>query len=70
LLFEQRAGFPVPAGVRQTEALDLTDNRGNMIRASIFVGDDGPTAGVACMHSCETSVTVTVTHPEAGTPME
>jgi len=68
-LFEKRAGFPLPPGVQQTYALDLTDNRGNNTRVYIFVGEEGPTAGVACLHSCDETVTVTVTHPEA-VPME
>jgi len=68
-LFAQRAGFSVPADVRQTYALDLTDNRGNMNRIYIFLDEEGPVAGVACLRSCERTVTVMVIHPEA-VPME
>jgi hypothetical protein len=69
-LFERQAGFPVPGGVRQTYALDVTDNRGNISRVYVFLGEDGPVAGVACLRSCESTVTVTVTHAEMGTPLE
>ena len=55
--------------VLKTYALDLTDNRGNMTRIYIFLGSEGPVAGVACLRSCERTVTVTVVHPET-TPME
>jgi len=68
-LFAKAAGFPVPSEVHRTFALDLTDNRGNRTRIYVFVGDEGPVAGVACLRSCENTVTVTVVHPEA-TPME
>lgn len=68
-LFERRAGLSVPADVRQTYALDLTDNLGNMTRVYIFLGEAGPVAGVACLRSCKRTVTVTVNHPEA-VPME
>jgi len=68
-LFAQRAGFALPDGARKTYALDLTDNRGSQGRVYIFAGDEGPVAGVACLSTCEQTVTVTVTHPEA-TPME
>ena len=68
-LFAQRAGFAVPDSARKIYALDLTDNRGKQGRVYIFTGDDGPVAGVACLSTCEETVTVTVTHPEAA-PME
>src|SRR5262245_46112107 len=68
-LFTKGAGLPVPEEVHQTYALDLTDNHGNMTRVYVFVGEEGPVAGVACLRSCERTVTVTVVHPEA-TPME
>jgi hypothetical protein len=68
-LFAQQAGFSLPDEVLKTYALDLTDNRGNMTRIYIFLGPEGPVAGVACLRSCERTVTVTVVHPEA-TPME
>jgi hypothetical protein len=69
-LFERRAGFAVPDEVLKTYALDLTDNRGNMTRVYVFLSAEGPVAGVACLRSCEDTVTVTVVHAEAGTPME
>ena len=68
-LFAQQAGFSLPDEVAKTYALDLTDNRGNMTRIYIFLGPEGPVAGVACLRSCERTVTVTVVHPET-TPME
>jgi hypothetical protein len=69
-LFERRAGFSVPDEVVKTYALDLTDNRGNRTRVYIFLGAEGPIAGVACLRSCEDTVTVTVVHAEVGTPIE
>jgi hypothetical protein len=68
-LFANGAGFPVPSEAHHTYALDLTDNHDNRTRVYVFVGDEGPVAGVACLRSCENTVTVTVVHPE-GTPME
>ena len=50
--------------------VDLTDNRGDMDRIYVFRGADGPIAGIACLGSCERTITVTVTHPEAETPSE
>jgi hypothetical protein len=63
-LFAQKAGEDLTDGVRETYALDLTDNRTNLIRIYIFAGADGPLAGVACLRSCENTVTVIVTHAE------
>lgn len=68
-LFEQSAGFPVPDEVKQAYALDLADNKGSMTRVYVFLGQEGPIAGVACLRSCDQTVTVTITHPTA-TPME
>lgn len=68
-LFERRAGFPMPDGAGQTYALDLADNKGNLMRVYVFLGEEGPIAGVACLHGCDETVTVTVTHAVA-TPME
>jgi len=63
-LFAQKSGAVLPDGVRETYALDLTDNSTNLIRIYIFAGADGPVAGVACLRSCENTVTVIVTHAE------
>jgi hypothetical protein len=63
-LFAQKAGEDLPEGVRETYALDLTDNKTNLLRIYVFVGADGPLAGVACLRSCENTVTVIVTHAE------
>lgn len=63
-LFAQKSGAGLPDGVRETYALDLTDNSTNLIRIYIFAGADGPLAGVACLRSCENTVTVIVTHAE------
>lgn len=68
-LFANGAGLPVPPEAHRTYALDLTDNHGNRNRIYVFVGDEGPVAGVACLRSCDNTVTVTVVHPEAA-PME
>ena len=69
-LFARRAGFAVPGEVIQIYTVDLTDNRGDMDRIYVFRGADGPIAGIACLGSCERTITVTVTHPEAETPSE
>lgn len=63
-LFAQKAGEDLPEGIRETYALDLTDNMMNLLRIYIFTGEDGPVAGVACLRSCENTVTVIVTHAE------
>ncbi len=63
-LFAQKSGAGLPGDVRETYALDLTDNNLNLIRIYIFVGADGPVAGVACLRSCENTVTVIVSHAE------
>ncbi len=63
-LFAQKSGADLPDGVGETYALDLTDSSTNLIRIYIFAGADGPLAGVACLRSCENTVTVIVTHAE------
>jgi hypothetical protein len=63
-LFARKAGENLPEGVSDTYALDLTDNKTNLIRIYIFAGADGPIAGVACLRSCENTVTVIVSHAE------
>ena len=63
-LFTQRSGADLPDGVSETYALDLTDRSTNLIRIYFFAGADGPVAGVACLRSCENTVTVIVTHAE------
>jgi len=68
-LFARKSGAALPDGVRKTYALDLTDNRTNLIRIYIFTGESGPIAGVACLRSCENTVTVIVSHAEA-VPMD
>ena len=63
-LFAQKSGAALPDGVRETYALDLTDNKTNLLRIYFFDGAKGPVAGVACLRSCENTVTVIVTHAE------
>jgi hypothetical protein len=63
-LFAQKSGAALPDGVRETYALDLTDNKTNLMRIYFFDGAEGPVAGVACLRSCENTVTVIVTHAE------
>lgn len=63
-LFARRAGFPLPAEIRETYAVDLVDNRGNLIRIYVFLDASGPIAGIACVRSCSNTITMTVLHPE------
>lgn len=49
---------------RQTYVLQLVDNHGGKDSVYIFLDDQGPIAGVACINTCDKTVTVSVIHPE------
>lgn len=49
---------------RQAYVLQLADNHGGKDSVYIFLDDQGPIAGVACINTCDKTVTVSVIHPE------
>lgn len=65
-LFAATADRSLLEPVQRTYALQLTDNHGGKDTVYIFLDDEGPVAGMACINSCDKTVTVAVVHPEVG----
>ena len=64
-LFQERAGAPIGQPIKDVSSLTLVGNRGRQTTLYVFVGDEGPVAGLACIGTCDKTVAVTVVHPEA-----
>lgn len=63
-LFAATADRSLLEEVRESYVLQLGDNHGGKDSIYIFLDDQGPVAGVACINSCDRTVTVSVVHPE------
>jgi hypothetical protein len=64
-LFRERAGAPIGQPFKDVASLTLVGNRGRQTTLYVFVGEEGPVAGLACLGSCDKTVAVSVVHPEA-----
>lgn len=63
-LFTATADRSLLEKARRSYVLQLVDNHGGRDSVYIFLDDQGPVAGVACINSCDKTVTVGVVHPE------
>jgi hypothetical protein len=63
-LFSKKVGSAPTEPIRDTAAVYLLGNYGSKTTVYVFLGDDGPIAGIACLDTCDKTVSVSVTHPE------
>lgn len=69
-LFVRKTGEAVDAAFSEVVSLKLIGSRGRETTLYVFVGDEGPVAGMACVGDCEHSVAVTVIHPQIESVIE
>jgi hypothetical protein len=68
--FAEKAGFALPQSAQSAFAVYLTSNSGERDTIYVFLDKDGPVAGLACLGSCERTVTATVIHPKMEVPSQ